>query len=116
MKKNIVTNTELDIENNAASWLRQMVLTLSVSSAILIFFEQKNIFKNSKMAQASLGLLVLTALIIGIMTSVDYLKRKEEHGKITFSFIDNWHLIVCISTVLSFMGILLVIMQHKISH
>ena len=111
-----IHRNEIENENNAASWLRQMVLTLSVSSAILIFFEQKKIFKNSILAQASLGLLVITALIIGIMTSIDYLIRKERYRKINYSFRENWHLIVCITTVLSFSGILFVIMHYKINH
>ena len=59
---------EIELENNAATWLRQMVTTMSVALAITAYFEVKGNILQAPIAMLSVGLLLLTAVIIGVMS------------------------------------------------
>lgn len=110
-------NNSIKIENNAVLWLRQMVLTLSVSAAILVYFEKYNIYNNSLIARLSLYLLIVTAFIIGIINTLTFKKRHEallKNNLINDTFSSNWYFYMCILTIIGFLGVFYSIINFKL--
>ena len=113
--KDIISN-EIMLENNMVTWLRQMVLTLSVTSGILVYFERNKIFRKSVIIQLSLLVLVTTSLLIGLMNTYSYHKRYNillRDNYISESDNVNWYLLVSILTIVGFLGVLFTIINEK---
>jgi len=109
-------NTEIKLENNARTWLQQMVITISIAVAILAFFEIKGGIQKNILAMSSLILLFTTALLIGILSSLAYYKRKNKlikDGVLSKSLLNDWYFIVGILTIVSFVGIVISIIMLK---
>ena len=107
---------EIELENNAAVWLQQMVITISIAVAILAFFEIKGGIQKNILAVSSLILLFITALAIGVLSSLSYYRRKNKlikDGILTKSLHNDWYFIIGILTIVSFIGITLSIIMLK---
>ena len=67
-------NYELKIENNVASWLRDMILIMSVVIACIGFLnEEKVLFK--PLTLMSLALLCISSVLIGVFVTSSLIKR-----------------------------------------
>jgi hypothetical protein len=107
---------EIELENNAATWLRQMVTTISIAIAILAYFELKGNIIDSPVALFSVGLLLLTSIVIGIMSSLAYMRRKEiliKNGILTDNLVNRWYLVVGITSVIGFVGVGIAVIKNK---
>ena len=108
--------TEIELENNAATWLRQMVTTISIAIAILAYFELKGNTVDSPVALFSVGLLLLTSIVIGVMSSLAYRRRKEmliKAGILTDTLANRWYLVVGITSVIGFVGVGIAVIKNK---
>ena len=108
--------TEIELENNAATWLRQMVTTISIAIAILAYFELKGNIVDSPVALFSVGLLLLTSIVIGVMSSLAYRRRKEmliKAGILTDVLANRWYLVVGITSVIGFVGVGIAVVKNK---
>jgi len=108
--------TEIELENNAATWLRQMVTTISIAIAILAYFELKGNIVDSPVALFSVGLLLLTSIVIGVMSSLAYRRRKEmliKAGILTDTLANRWYLVVGITSVIGFVGVGIAVIKNK---
>ena len=88
---------EVELENNAATWLRQMVTTISIAIAILAYFEIRGDIKKSPIAIFSIVILLLTSITIGVMSSLAYHRRKKvliKDGILTDSAANKWYMYV----------------------
>ena len=113
--KDIIEN-EIMLENNMVTWLRQMVLTFSVTSGILVYFERKKFFRKSIIIKLFLLVLVTTSLLIGLMNTYTYQKRYNillRDKYISKSNNLNWYLLVSILTTVGFLGVLFIIINEK---
>jgi len=107
---------EIELENNAATWMRQMVTTMSIAIAVMAYFELKGNIKDSPLAIASVGLLLLTSIIIGIMSSLAYKRRKNlliKDGILTDPVENRWYFIVGIASVIGFVGVGIAVITNK---
>ena len=101
-------SVEIELENNVAVWLQQMVITISIAVAVLAFFEVRGGIEKNIIAVISVILLFLTAIAIGALSSVSYYKRRKKlikDGVLNKSAFNNWYFIVGILTIISFAGI-----------
>jgi uncharacterized membrane protein YidH (DUF202 family) len=107
---------EMALENNVATWLRQTVTTTSIAVAVLVYFEVRGELLQSPLAIASISLLLITALMMGIMTSISYRRRKKkliDEGILTDSTMNHWYLVAGILTVLGLFGVGLAVVRNK---
>ena len=107
---------EIELENNAATWMRQMVTTISITIAVLAYFETKGDIFKSPVALFSVIILLLTSLVIGIMSSLAYHRRKKQlikDGVLDNRYVNKWYLYVGISSVVGFIGVGLAIIIAK---
>lgn len=107
---------EIELENNAATWLRQMVTTMSVALAITAYFEVKGNILQAPIAMLSVGLLLLTAVIIGVMSSLAYRRRKDvliKDGVLTDPLVNRWYLLVGVTSVIGFIGVGVALIRSK---
>lgn len=107
---------EIELENNTATWMRQMVTTISITIAILAYFEVKGNIVDSPIAVFSVGLLLLTSIVIGVMSSLAYRRRKElliKEGILTDDLMNRWYLIVGIASVIGFVGVGIAVVRYK---
>tara|TARA_B100001059_G_scaffold227902_1_gene258301 strand:+ start:1158 stop:1526 length:369 start_codon:yes stop_codon:yes gene_type:complete len=107
---------EIELENNAATWMRQMVTTMSIAIAVMAYFELKGNIKDSPLAIASVGLLLLTSIIIGIMSSLAYKRRKNlliKDGILTDPVENKWYFLVGIASVIGFVGVGIAVITNK---
>jgi len=110
---------EIELENNAATWMRQMVTTISIAIAILAYFEIKGNITSSPVAMFSVGLLLLTSIVIGVMSSLAYRRRKDmliKDGILTDDIMNRWYLIVGITSVVGFIGVGIAVVRDKTEH
>ena len=101
-------SVEIELENNVAVWLQQMVITISIAVAVLAFFEVRGGIEKNIIAVISVILLFLTAIAIGALSSISYYKRRKKlikDGVLKKSAFNNWYFIVGILTIISFAGI-----------
>ena len=104
------------LENNVATWLRQTVTTTSIAVAVLVYFEVRGELLQSPLAIASISLLLITALMMGIMTTISYRRRKKkliDDGILTDATMNHWYLVAGILTVLGLFGIGLAVVRNK---
>jgi F0F1-type ATP synthase membrane subunit c/vacuolar-type H+-ATPase subunit K len=110
---------EIELENNAATWMRQMVTTISIAIAVLAYFEIKGNITSSPIAMFSVGLLLLTSIVTGVMSSLAYRRRKDvliKDGILTDDIMNRWYLIVGITSVVGFIGVGIAVVRNKTKH
>ena len=103
--KNI--KAEILLENNVATWLRQMIVTLTITLAIIVYIESKGSIFDNLLVFISILVLVITSISIGIMNLITFKKRKNaliKDGVIKNIKLNNWYLIIVISSILGFIG------------
>lgn len=108
---------ETELESNLIGQLKQMLVGMTISIAILVYFENNgNILKNY-VALLSLILLFATSITIGIMGVITYNRRRQQlvdDGVIDIDrAINKWYIFVAISTIVSLSGIALAIVMNK---
>jgi hypothetical protein len=108
---------ETELESNLIGQMRQMLVGMTISIAILVYFENNgNILKNY-VALLSLILLFVTSITIGIMGVITYNRRRQQlvdDGIIDIDrTINKWYIFVAISTIVSLSGIALAIVMNK---
>lgn len=107
---------EVELENNAATWLRQMVTTISITIAVLAYFELRGDIKKSPVAIFSIIILLLTSITIGVMSSLAYHRRKKvliKEGILTDSVANKWYMYVGFASVIGFVGIGIAVILNK---
>ena len=107
---------EIELENNAATWLRQMVTTMSIAIAITAYFELKGNILHAPIAMFSVGLLLLTSVVIGVMSSLAYRRRKDlliKDGILTDPLVNRWYLLVGVTSVIGFIGVGIAVIRSK---
>lgn len=108
---------ETELETNLISQMRQMIVGMTISIAILVYFENNgNILKNY-VALLSLILLFVTSITIGIMGVITYNRRRQQlvdDGVIDIDrSINKWYIFVAITSIVSLSGIALAIVMNK---
>jgi len=112
-------HTEIEIENNAATWLRQMVTTMSITIAIIAYFEIRGDLLKCPIALVSVGILLITSVSIGIMSSLAYQRRKNSliaDGALDYKRINEWYLFAGIASVIGFIGVGIAVIRNKAKH
>ena len=107
---------EMELENNAATWLRQTVTTTSIAIAILAYFEVRGGLRRSPLAIMSIFLLLFTSLMMGVMTSVNYRRRKNiliKQGILKDLPLNHWYLMSGILTVVGLLGVGVAVVRNR---
>ena len=110
-------SAEIDLENSVMGQLRQMAVGMSITIAILAYFEANGDIMQNRLALGSVILLFFTSIMIGVMGLVTYNRRRNQliaDGVINIDrTINKWYILVGITTVLSLMGASLAIIMNK---
>jgi hypothetical protein len=110
-------SAEIDLENSVMGQLRQMAVGMSITIAILAYFEANGDIMQNRLALGSVILLFCTSIMIGVMGLITYNRRREQliaDGVINIDrTINKWYIFVGITTVVSLMGASLAIIMNK---
>ena len=110
-------SAEIDLENSVMGQLRQMAVGMSITIAILAYFEANGDIMQNRLALGSVILLFFTSIMIGVMGLITYNRRREQliaDGVINIDrTINKWYIFVGITTVVSLMGASLAIIMNK---
>ena len=110
-------SAEIDLENSVMGQLRQMAVGMSITIAILAYFEANGDIMQNRLALGSVILLFFTSIMIGVMGLVTYNRRRNQliaDGVINIDrTVNKWYILVGITTVLSLMGASLAIIMNK---
>mgnify|MGYP001415420548 CR=1 FL=1 len=108
---------EVALEDSVVSGLRQMVVGMSITIAVLAYFEANGNIMNNYIALSSVILLFVTSIMVGIMSIITYNRRRNlllEDGIINIDrTINKWYIFVGITTVSSLLGISVAIIMNK---
>lgn len=107
-------NYELRIENNLSSWLRDMILIMSVVIACIGFLNQEKVlFK--PLTLISLALLCISSILIGVFVTSSLIKRLKFYrsvNKIDKNNFTKYYIFVSIFVLLGLFGLCTVILLY----